>query len=401
MKYFTRLLLLTICLGFTFVYSQDQFIIADGVTVETTDGTYIELAGDLVETGTGYLKGKVSSGARTGTTSFAGLALSDGLDGTIIRNTGTQYPGAPLSATNMKRYYELNNTGSTITPNVNATYLASGTNDEQNGLSGPYFIYNYDNPTWTAYNHGVTASPLADNSVSIPGGTSELVFSEGIKINSKIYLEGPYDATANAMTTTINGSIPTTSPYSKDPRTASTVPVTAVDWVLLEIRATSSGAPLAYRSCFLKSDGRLIGDDGSNDIGLPYIPGSYYVVVRHRNHLGIMSPATIPAEFTNLSWGGSPSTYDFSTGQAQAYTTGPDPMSNVDNPDVFAAISADADGSGSVDATDLNAHWRPNNGQPWVYSSSASADFNLDKSIDVVDLNLYWRINNGQSSQIP
>lgn len=178
MKNFTSFILITFCTGLSLVYPQDTFTIATGITVETTGGTYIELSGDLVETGTGYLKGKVSSGARTTVASFAGLTMSESMGGTIIRNTGTEYGKGNGEGPNMLRYYELNNIGSAITPNINAAYVASGTHDEKNGLSAPYFIYNYDEPKWTAYSNGVISSPLADNSVSIGSGNSDLVFSD-------------------------------------------------------------------------------------------------------------------------------------------------------------------------------------------------------------------------------
>ena len=178
MKKISFLVVLVLCVNTNFIYSQDTFTIADGITVETTGGTYIQLAGNLVETGTGYLKGKVSSGARTTVTSFAGLSISASMDGTIIRNTGTAYGKGNGEGTNMLRYYELNNTGSAITPNINVAYVDLGTHDEKNGLSAPYFIYNYDEPKWTAYSHGVTSSPLTDNLVSIGSGNSDLVFSD-------------------------------------------------------------------------------------------------------------------------------------------------------------------------------------------------------------------------------
>ena len=89
--------------------------------------------------------------------------------------------------------------------------------------------------------------------------------------------------------------------------------------------------------------------------------------------------------------------YDFTVAGA-AYTTGPDPMVEVET-NVWAMIAGDADGSGAVDATDQNAEWRPNNGQPWDYS--IGADMNLDGSIDATDLNAFWRPNNGKSTQVP
>ena len=395
MKKLLLISVFTLSVGINCLHALDTFAIAEGVTVETTGGTYIELAGNLIETGSGYLKGKVSSGAvPRSMTNFAGLTLTVAMTGTIMRTTGTAYLGAPSGGTNMLRYYELNNTGGPITPNVTASYKVSAPHNEQNNLSGPYFIYNSDDPAWAAYGDGVTATPITANTVVLAAGASDLVFSEGIKINSKFFLEGPYDDVSGTMLTTINSSIPLSSPYSEDPRTVPAdpgVPSTAVDWVLVEVRATTDGTPLGYRSCFLKTDGRLIADDGSNDIGLAWIPGDYYVVLRHRNHLAIMSAASV----SGLTWG-LPTAYDFSTAQAQAY--GANPMILIDlSPVVFGCYAGDASNNGQVQNDDKNDYWKAQVGT----SGYKSADFNLNDQVQNDDKNGFWRSNVGRGSQVP
>ena len=327
---------------------------------------------------------KIFSGTRTGVQSFAGLTLSVGMDGTITRKTGGAYSAGNGEGTNMHRYYELNNTGSLITPDVSVVYVASGVHDEQNGLASPYFIYNYDAPAWTAYGDGVTATPIVGTTVSIGIGESDLVFSEGIKINSKIFLEGPYDAGTDVMLITINGSIPLTSPYSEDPRTVSAVPATAVDWVLVEVRATTGGAALGYRSCFLKSDGRLIADDGSNDIGLPWIPGDYFLVIRHRNHLAIMNSAPEIAG----TWGGSPTTFDFSTAQTQAYGT--NPMIQVDSsPVAYGMYAGETNASDYITNADKDQIIVDLNKSGYYVSDTNLSDYvtNADKDPIISHLN--------------
>jgi hypothetical protein len=98
------------------------------------------------------------------------------------------------------------------------------------------------------------------------------------------------------MNTTINGDIPAASPYAEAPRTASSIPVNAVDWVLLELRTgTAASTSVGFRSAFVDANGNIIGDDGLAGIGMSADPGSYRLVVKHRNHLGIMSNSTISA----------------------------------------------------------------------------------------------------------
>ena len=62
-----------------------------------------------------------------------------------------------------------------------------------------------------------------------------------------------------------------------------------VDWVLVELRvgtATSAG----MRAAFLKNDGTIVDLDGTSPVEFDGISsGNYYIVVKHRNHLAVMS----------------------------------------------------------------------------------------------------------------
>ncbi|MCB9341104.1 MAG: hypothetical protein H6577_23505 [Lewinellaceae bacterium] len=90
-----------------------------------------------------------------------------------------------------------------------------------------------------------------------------------------------------------------------------TGPNAIVDWVFVEIRdAAFSWNVLATRSALLQRDGDVVDTDGGNVLYFSNLPeGEYYVAIRHRNHLGIMTdsrwvlssaaPPTI--DFTNPS----------------------------------------------------------------------------------------------------
>ncbi len=190
-----------------------------------------------------------------------------------------------------------------------------------------------------------------------------------------------------------NTLIPTTSVYSYDPRTAAGIPAGTVDWVMLQLRSSLSGPPLFSRSLFLRSDGKVVGDDGSTEtVDIPSLEGlkSYYVVLRHRNHLAVMSASAIALNESSATQ------HDFSTGQSKAY--GATPMKAMSD-GAFALKAGDGNGDGGIDALDLNAVWRPNNGTAWSYAKLA--DFNLDGGIDAIDANGYWRPNNGSATQVP
>jgi len=64
-----------------------------------------------------------------------------------------------------------------------------------------------------------------------------------------------------------------------------------VDWAFVELRSKSNNALVqATRSGLIQRDGDIVDVDGTSCLAFPGIPvDSYYVAVRHRSHLGIMT----------------------------------------------------------------------------------------------------------------
>ncbi|MBK9536674.1 MAG: hypothetical protein IPO10_16160 [Flavobacteriales bacterium] len=141
----------------------------------------------------------------------------------------------------------------------------------------------------------------------------------------KVRLGGPYDQPSGLMRDDLRaaGLVPLVEPYSQaqyvvsqDPGAQTTPAVLAisgtnaiVDWVLVEMR--SPNAPygvLASQTALLQSDGDVVRTDGVSSVSFNATPGTYFITVRHRNHLGVTTVApvalsTIPAmiDFTNPS----------------------------------------------------------------------------------------------------
>ena len=104
------------------------------------------------------------------------------------------------------------------------------------------------------------------------------------------------------------------------------------------------GTKVATRAGFLKRDGTIVDTNGTSPLQFVGLgEGNYYVVVRHRNHLAIMSALAIPLSSNSAL-------YDFSSAQLQAYGT--NPMLDVGG-GVWAIISGDVNASGDFSATDL------------------------------------------------
>ena len=218
------------------------------------------------------------------------------------------------------------------------------------------------------------------------------------RVAANVFLQGPYDANGDTMSTNLNPSggplqIPLTSPYAEDPRTVSSIPADIVDWVLVELRETATGSAVADTSAFLHKDGGLVADDGiTKEVTLKTTSAAndFFVVIKHRNHLSIMTSSAISlSDIFSI-------TYDFTTAQSQAF--GSNPMTLLEA-GVFGMLSGDGNADGGVDALDINLEWRPQNGTTWNYTKLA--DFNLDGGIDAIDVNLYWRPNNGTATQVP
>ncbi|MBN1781062.1 hypothetical protein JW948_08070 [bacterium] len=326
--------------------------VGNNMLVETSSGVYVEVD-SLVETGTGYLKGTVTSGAQTGMTEFAGMSLSAGLTGSITRNTGAAYSEGNGEGTNFLRYYELSNTsGSDLTADMKVNYLASG-NDERNGLTtGPYFVYRYASSKWLGNGFGVTASPDTADAVTIPTGSSDWLLSEGCQLAAKLFLQAPYITADDTMNLALNTAayIPTTSPYTLDERPVSSIPARITDWVLVELRLSATSDTVTYRSAFLRSDGRIVGDDGTTTYTtLSAFPGNYFIAIRHRNHTDIMSD-----EIHALSFG-SNTVYDFTTGSDKYYDdSGNKGAKDIDS-GIWGVCAGDANSNNAVNATDYFA----------------------------------------------
>ncbi len=205
-------------------------------------------------------------------------------------------------------------------------------------------------------------------------------------LNAKVFLEGPYVAAADTMQRLLGAHIPLTQPYSGSPwnysgtESVSGIPAGVVDWMLVELRTgTAAATKVATRAAFIKTDGSVVDLDGTNPVAFPSVdPGDYYVVVRHRNHLAIMSKNPVSLSTTSTL-------YDFTTGQVKAYGTVPMKLLAAG---AYGMYAGDANGSGDVTILD-RAVWRTQNGT----TGYLGADFNLTGDVSILDRAI-WRLNN-------
>ena len=142
-------------------------------------------------------------------------------------------------------------------------------------------------------------------------------FKDFVLLKTKIFLQGAYNSTTGEMKTDINSLIPKTSPYQEDARKVDSVPTNVVDWILLELRETANGNAVASKSVFLNKNGMVVTDDASSEtINLTAPSNQYFLVIKHRNHLPVMSSSQL-----NLNKS-TPVFYDFTTGSDKFYGSG-------------------------------------------------------------------------------
>ncbi len=197
--------------------------------------------------------------------------------------------------------------------------------------------------------------------------TQTFEIGTGLSASIKVFLQGPYSL--GSMSTVLNsfGILPGNQPYNIPPwnysgkESVASDPHffennrTIVDWVLLELRtATEEGNPRtatqieAQRAAFLKSDGTIVDLDGTSPVDFWGIPaGSYYIIVRHRNHLAIMShnPVSLP----------NSSAYDFTTNEStdadKYYGTTAGAVELGTGTHIWGMVAGDGNGNGEVQIT--------------------------------------------------
>ncbi len=125
-------------------------------------------------------------------------------------------------------------------------------------------------------------------------GADEFVFSNSVSVNLTIFLEGPYNGTNMNATLTVD----TNSPYPEDAETLISIPSIpgneVVDWVLVQLRdKTDESIILQSQSAFVLEDGSVVELDGSSPVSFSFPADNYYISVKHRNHLEVMTNGAI------------------------------------------------------------------------------------------------------------
>ncbi|WP_422105431.1 BspA family leucine-rich repeat surface protein [Winogradskyella sp.] len=215
-----------------------------------------------------------------------------------------------------------------------------------------------------------------------------------ILVAPKVYLQGasinPISGEESLMRDDlrVNGMFPLSSPYSDGSIIDASVLITSgsdaiVDWVWVELRdQTDNSMVIDGQSALLQRDGDVVGVDGISPLAFAQSEDRYYVVINHRNHIGVITAA---AQTLNTSTslldltsdpavveGGTNSVLLLPNGFYGMYTGDFDGNAQIQNSDASAVIQliggsgyeyGDMDVNTQIQNTDVNALINPNIGR--------------------------------------
>ncbi len=278
------------------------------------------------------------------------------------------------------------------------------TGGEQIGLvqvhnGGPVFI---DSLSYEAQNTDISTGLYPDGSEEVvtfnqpTPNASNVIGSNMIEaeLEIKVFLEGPFNDETNLMNTNLQeqGLLPLEQPYNDAPwfyegteafEDDIYVPGDMVDWMLLELRRGTpsiAGDPttdLVFRKAvILEEDGELAGTDGADIMAMVEEGQEYYVLLRHRNHLDIVSKAPII--------GSADMEFDFSEDVDQALGS----FQQVEYNEIACMLAANFLPDNVIQLTDYDEWFE----MPAINQTYSLTDANLDGVVQVTDIDV-WFLN--------
>ncbi|MBQ4820613.1 M60 family peptidase N-terminal accessory domain-containing protein [Aquimarina sp. MMG016] len=222
-------------------------------------------------------------------------------------------------------------------------------------------------------------------------------FPVKIILSPKVFLQGaamnPNAGEESLMRDDLRvaNSIPTTSPYGDGATCNSSIFNTTganaiVDWVWIELRdATDSTIVIDSQSGLLARNGSVVGVDGISNLEFNIPSKDYYIAIKHRNHLSVLSATTYSLSSTSIMVDLSASTSVLQGGSNAVIDMGNG---------IFAIPVGDYDGNGQVQNSDINQVIQLLGG-----SGYNNADMDMNGQIQNTDINNSLNPNVGRGEQ--
>lgn len=262
------------------------------------------------------------------------------------------------------------------------------------------------------------ATPVTLQTFTLPGTSTVDVFaqnlqthntysvnfivSETFELELKTFLEGPFNGTEMNNILNLTGLIPVDQPYNISPwnfageETLSGIPnANMVDWVLVELRdaadATfaSAATAISRQAGLVLNDGSIVGMDGFSNLQFnSSINQQLYIVVWHRNHLGILSRYT-PTLADGIF------NYNFTNGADKIY--GSQIGFKELSPCIFGMKCGDSNGDGLINEEDKDIKWQFDAG----FFGYLQGDMDRNGQCNNLDKNDFLIPNLGSECQVP
>lgn len=220
-----------------------------------------------------------------------------------------------------------------------------------------------------------------------------------VLLHPKVILSGCYNSTLMNDDLRIQGQLPINHPYNMTPWSCAGSETVApsiftttgsnaiVDWVLVELRdKTNPAIILKRRAALLQADADVVDIDGISPLTFSgYSPDDYYVAVKHRNHLGVMT--AFPIALNSIT----PTVMDYRI----IPTYGTDAQMLIGSGSDYALWAGDTNSDGVINSSDRSATWNYRNQTGYLWS-----DVNLDGVINAADRSTVWN-NRNRFAQLP
>ncbi len=155
------------------------------------------------------------------------------------------------------------------------------------------------------------------------------------------------------------------------------IPPLAVDWIMVELR-DNEGNHINSKIGFLTSKGEIINPRGPYPLYFNNLTEgeSYYILIRHRNHLDVISKTPVTVENGVLQ-------HDFTTSES---VQGNNQLIELEEGSgLYGMRAGDFDGNGVITVSDFNLFYS----QISTINEYVAGDANLDAAVTVADFNLY------------
>jgi hypothetical protein len=243
-----------------------------------------------------------------------------------------------------------------------------------------------------------TVTPVKDNIVFSPLNRvyTDLIYTldyqdfqqlSPIYANIKLFLSGPYITGSDTMSCALKqrNYFPASPPESfsssvtpfilKDYRdyTYTGTEQRIVDWVAIEIINSKDYSPVDTVVAVVRYDGQLLSTTGETMIPLKFglEPGYYYYVIRHRNHIAVMSNyETYIYKYSDV--------YDFTTSTDMYWGN----EAKLLKAGLYGLYTGDSDYDGHIDIDDYNAY---NTSTIMADHGYKISDYNLDGYVTSYD----------------